>query len=68
VGSGECRLAGLVPDLIVTGVLEDAASGSLEDPPVSGDCIKVVYVSHVVHVFHAEAAFSEDGTILGAAK
>jgi hypothetical protein len=36
LGGSECLLAGLGPDLVVAGVLEDAAPGGMEDPPVRG--------------------------------
>ena len=36
LGTGERFPTGLVPDLVVAGVLQDAAPGGLEDPPVEG--------------------------------
>ncbi len=36
LGRGEGLLAGLGPDLVVAGILQDAAPGGLEDPPVRG--------------------------------
>ena len=39
LGGGECRLPGLGPDLVVAGVLQDAAPGGLEDPPVGGGAV-----------------------------
>ena len=36
---GQGILAGLGPDLVVAGVLQDAAPGGLEDPPVRGGAV-----------------------------
>src|SRR5581483_5059779 len=39
LGGGEGLLAGLGPDLVVAGVLQDAAPGGLEDAPVGGGAV-----------------------------
>jgi hypothetical protein len=39
LGGGQGLLAGLGPDLVVAGVLEKAAPGGLEDPPVRGGAV-----------------------------
>src|ERR1019366_7093059 len=39
LGGGEGVLPGLGPDLVVAGVLEDAAPGGLEDAPVGGGAV-----------------------------
>lgn len=39
LGGGEGVLPGLGPDLVVAGVLQDAAPGGLEDAPVGGGAV-----------------------------